>query len=190
MAVPKEVNFDQSEKDLSRLNKIIAASYGVQGLAEFGAGLSQAAALRAQGRYQASMMLLNAELARMQAEDALERGEQTAENYGRQAAQVKGAQRTAFAASGVDVNSGSAAQIQEETAEQAVTDLMTIRSNAWRESWGFKMQEIESKGQAEMAKIGASQKSTQTILTGLVGLGKGMSNMGYTFANKKSNPWG
>ena len=51
------------------------------------------------------------------------------------------AQRTGFAAGNVDVNSGTAAQLQRNTQTQGGIDLMTLRANAAREAWGYQVQQ-------------------------------------------------
>ena len=51
------------------------------------------------------------------------------------------AQRTGYAASGVDINSGTAAQVQRNTQAQGDMDLMTLRANAAREAWGYQVQQ-------------------------------------------------
>lgn len=55
-------------------------------------------------------------------------------------AQMVAAQRLGFANSGVDINSGTPAQLQANTMDAAARDVMTLRANAAREAWGFKVQ--------------------------------------------------
>jgi hypothetical protein len=50
-------------------------------------------------------------------------------------------QRTGFAAGNVDINSGTAAQLQRNTQAQGNMDLMTLRANAAREAWGYQVQQ-------------------------------------------------
>lgn len=72
------------------------------------------------------------------ADDALERGEETADRYRMDLAQLLGAQRASAAASGVDVDFGSAAAIRSETERFGKIDMAQIRENAMREAMGLR----------------------------------------------------
>lgn len=54
------------------------------------------------------------------------------------------------AGSGVDVNSGSATDVQASQAELGQLDAMTIRSNATKEAYGYQVQEVNDKAQANL----------------------------------------
>jgi hypothetical protein len=70
----------------------------------------------------------------MLAEDALKRGAQAEEAQRRKAAALAGRQRAVLAASNIDIGSGSALQIQTDTAQLSELDAQVIRDNSRREA--------------------------------------------------------
>jgi hypothetical protein len=62
---------------------------------------------------------------------------------------VIGTQRAEFAAQGVDVGSGSAVDVQKDTAYQGEIDALTLRTNAAREAWGYT---VEAQGETLQAQ--------------------------------------
>ena len=82
----------------------------------------------------------NAAYSEAQAVDATQRGNMTALDISRKAEQVKGAQRASFASHGVDVSSGSPLDILAETDRTAAIDESTVKTNAAREAYGFRVQ--------------------------------------------------
>lgn len=114
-------------------------------------GYKQASAMRDQGDYERSTYWFNAGVADQQAQDAFDLGEQARGKFLRSAAKLQGKQRVALGTSGVALNSGSAKKIQEDTDAAIASDANTIRSNAWRQAWGFKTQAFDLRQRAEMA---------------------------------------
>lgn len=98
--------------------------------------------------FQADMNNLNSQLAERQAQNALLQGErqigQTSMKYG----QLKGSQRAAMAANGVDLGTGSAAEVQASTDIAKEIDMNTIAANAARSAWGFRTQSVNYNNQA------------------------------------------
>lgn len=160
---------------------LVAAGYGTQGLASIGGAYSQYKALNAQGNYQKNQYDFNSKVAEMQAEDALQRGEQAVAISRKQIGATVGSQRTASAAQGVDVNSGSAVETQADTKYVGAMNAIMIRNNAWREAWGYKNQALGATFAGEFAKMSASNQAANTLLTGglnAVGfLGRGAANL-------------
>lgn len=75
-----------------------------------------------------------------QATDAIQRGKESELIFRQKLKQTIGSQRASFAAQGVDVGSGSPADVQADTARQGELDAITIRTNAAREAWGYSTQ--------------------------------------------------
>lgn len=135
------------------------------GLSLGGAALGAAGTLAA-GDYNKEIADYNAKVAELQAADALDRG---AEAEGRHRVNVRGligAQRAALAAQGVDVASGSALEVQLDTAGRGEVDALRIRSNAAREAWGYEVQATDSRMRGELAQMEAKSRATSTILGG------------------------
>lgn len=126
----------------------------------------QAAGLEASAAYSERMAGVNERLSNMQAEDAEKRGEVEAGNVLKRANQIKGSQRAGFAAQGIAVDSGSAQDVQTETAEMGALDALTVRNNAAREAWGYKMQGLQGRASAEMDAMGKRNTAGATLLTG------------------------
>lgn len=89
----------------------------------------------------------NAQVAELQAQDALDRGKQDEQAYRQQLQGVMGTQRTDFAGQNVDVESQSALDVRADTAYLGELDAQQIRTNAQRESWGYKVQATQSRMQ-------------------------------------------
>ena len=89
---------------------------------------------------QADALSTNALIAERAAASAVEQGQAEAANASTRGAQVIGAQRATLAANGVDVNSGSAADLQASTQYVTNRDVNTITANAARAAMGYSQQ--------------------------------------------------
>lgn len=127
-------------------------------------GVSQSRAINAMGDYQKSIFDTNARFSELRAEDAIKRGDKEAQNVQKQAKRLIGSQRATLAAQGIELDEGTALQIQEDTAELGAADAMTVRNNAWREAWGFRAQALDFRSQGKMAKLGARNRAASTLL--------------------------
>lgn len=117
----------------------------------------------------------NYKLEGLQASDALNRGLLDEFNLRRDASQAQGQQRAQLASSGVDVNSGSAAYLQEDTVVKTDLESLAIQQNAQRENFGFQVQQydtlrkigldaMEAKSTADVANANiAGIKSTSAV---------------------------
>lgn len=90
-------------------------------------------------RYKAAMGERNAALDRAAARDALKRGEIENRRQQQRTAQRLGAQRAGLAASGLDVDFGSAGELQDDTRRMGWEDSQTVRENAMREARGYEI---------------------------------------------------
>lgn len=143
---------------------IIGAALGVGGTL-MGA-YANARALEAQGYAQRQAFEMNAKFAEFNAKQALERGDEAAKAYKDHVNKTIGTQRASYAAQGVDVNSGSAMEVQKQTAELGAQDVLTIKNNAWREAWGMRVEAGNSRIQAQYAESTANATARATLLTG------------------------
>lgn len=117
----------------------------------------------------------NADVAELQAADALERGEIEANRYRQSVRALVGGQRAAYAAQGVDVNSGSPLEVQEDTRAIGELDALQLVNNAKREAWGFKVEAYDSRMRAFYARregvMLAKAGTTAALSAGLQGAG-------------------
>jgi flavin-binding protein dodecin len=99
------------------------------------------------------------------ARDAIARGEETVHHVASDARLLTGSQRAALAASGVAIDSGSAADVIANDQRRAVLDEQQARVNASREAFGFTEQ-------ARLARMGGrnqAQAYTNQMYSTLIG---------------------
>lgn len=130
-------------------------------------GMMGAQNARQQGAFQEAMAEQNAAYKEAAAQDAERRGAVDADRYRRQVGQLIGSQRTGFAANGIDVNSGTAAEIQDDTAAFGEFDALTIANNAAREAWGYRVGAQNDLMNGRMAQSNARSAATGSILGGV-----------------------
>jgi hypothetical protein len=132
---------------------------------------------------QAELFDYNAAIADLQAKDALARGMEEESRFRRGVQGMIGGQRAAIAASNVDVSYGSAVDVQADTAMLGELDALTIRTNAAREAWGFKVAAVDYQKRAEitrregvqLAAAGREQQKAMFIGAGATIIGGGAS---------------
>lgn len=143
---------------------VVAAIIGAVGSAAggIGAGMAEDTA----SRYEQQQYDQNSQMAEMQAQDALERGDKEAANVRRRAALMQGSQRASMAAQGLSLADGTAADILTETAEMGVEDAMTVKNNAYREAWGLRREALNLRVKGKMRRHAGRFSSNMTYLTG------------------------
>ncbi len=108
----------------------------------------------------------NADSLHAQAVDATARGRETEGRFRTEVKGMIGTQKAGYAGQGVEVGSGSALDVQKDTAYQGELDALTLRTNAAREAWGY---DVAAKGQRKGAeatrKLGGIQ-AANTRTTG------------------------
>lgn len=132
--------------------------------------------VKGQADLQRSALDFNRRQTLAQAEDVKKRGELAEARHRLATARLIGTQQAAAAAAGVNVASGSAGAIQEETAAMGSLDALMIRQNARRAAYGLEQQAIEYGSQKKLVGIAAKNATRSTFLTG--GL-SALRNVGY-----------
>lgn len=132
-----------------------------------GGSLLQAQSTKQSGEYQSDLLKDNAAYKKKAADETIFAGDTSADWQRQRTKQAIGTQRTAFAGNGIDVNSGSAAQLQDETAMLGELDALTIQNNAAREAFGYRVQSAQDISNAKQVKRNASASATGSILGGL-----------------------
>lgn len=122
-------------------------------------------ALNSQIKYQRQIFEMNQKIADLQIQDAYRRGETEMFNYARKASGVLGETRTAFAGQGVNVHKGSAQNVYESNAEQAMRDMLTIKSNTIREAYGIKSESLNLSSQSLMRTAETQGQKSLTLAT-------------------------
>ena len=119
-----------------------------------------------QGQVQSDIADANARLQRFAAKDALARGAVEEQRIRERASIFAGRQRAILAASGVQLDTGSALDILEDTARTAELDALTRRANAEREAFGLSTQAGISETQSDAFRTGSYFQAGSTILGG------------------------
>lgn len=173
---------------------LTAGAAGVQAVGQVKAGNAARRAGEAGQRAADSSAELsdyNASVADLQAADALERGHEDESRFRSQVRGIIGAQRAGIAASGTDVNYGSALDVQADAAFLGELDALQIRTNASREAWGYKVQshdfrrraQIQRQEGVQLAEGGrAAQTSSRFAAAGsIIGTGASLLEARYGF---------
>jgi hypothetical protein len=135
--------------------------------------IQQANAQAAAADYNAKVAEMNAKLSERRAQDAIERGAAEEQRKRMEVARIKGQQKVAMAANGVDLSFGSPLDTIVDTAVLGELDALTIRSNAYRESYDRQVDAANQRAgatlnrmEAKAAKTGGYLAAAGTILGG------------------------
>lgn len=145
---------------------LLVGSTLASGVAKAGGAMAQASALRSQGTVQAGLFDTNSKLAALQADDAERRGNTQAMESMRKTDEIVGAQKSGYAAQGVAVNSGSAADTIGDTKAMGALDMITIKNNAYREAMGYRIQASDYTFRGKMTQAADDNEANNTLLTG------------------------
>ena len=140
-------------------------AYGVAAVLAVAGGVQTARAQRAAGEAQAQADEANARIGQQQAEQARQIGNMEEERQMRRVRAAVATQRATQAANGLDVNSGTALDLQAETAGFGTADALNLRSNAIRQAWGFEVGAVNDINSASAARAAGSNAATGTMLT-------------------------
>lgn len=136
-----------------------------------GAAFNSARAQREGFEAQAQVARNNAQLQDWQAQDAIRRGQDAEQQQRLKVAGLKGSQRAALAANGFDLTEGSAVNLLTDTDLIGERDALTIRDNAVREAWGYRVQsanlQADAQGLASRGRaVNPIMAAGTTLLTG------------------------
>lgn len=166
---------------------IAAAAVAAGGQVMSGIGTAQ------QYRYQASVDKQNAAIAQGQAQDSIANTNLEAQRRYREVSQMKGAQQAAQAANGVDINFGSAVDVQRDTAMIGAEDVAQIYKGGNERTKGFEINAFNYKSSAAANKAkakGAMIKMAFDVAGTALGAASQVSGMksGGNFGGGSSTP--
>lgn len=118
-------------------------------------GFYAAKSTKRQLQFEAAMADINARISELGAQQELLNGQQQVGALTLQAGQLKGRQRAAMAANGIDLGEGNAAELQASTDILKAIDANTIEANAVRSAWGLRTQGANFQSEA-LAKRGTA----------------------------------
>lgn len=114
----------------------------------------------------------NQEIAEIYARDAISRAEDDIRAVRIRERLNIGQQRSSFASQGVDVSTGSAAEVQKQTAQFSAEDEINIRMNAEFEAMGIQSKAINIASQASFNAISAQNRGNQQLVGGFMDAGR------------------
>ena len=125
--------------------------------------------------YDQEVAARNAKIFRIQAQQALARGEADAARIGRDFAQLVGRQRATFAATGFDVGAGDPVRITEATLEISQEEQEVARYNAQLDAWAATEAAV---GAVQAGKLAKFQGQVSKISGIAGGVTSGFINVG------------
>lgn len=150
--------------DPTLLGTIGLASSGASGALGIFGSLFGGSAKADAYKYQSSMAMYNAAIAKQNEKYSLDVGEQQAEKQGIAGAAQAGQIKAAQAASGLDVGGGSAKAVQESQHLVSQMDLNQIREKAAKTAYDFSVQAVNYENQAKGYNKAASNARTESVL--------------------------
>lgn len=115
--------------------------------------------------YNAQVSTNNAKIAKQNASYAAQEGEQREAMQQQKTRAEVAAIKANQAASGVDVNSGSALDVRSSAAETGQLNAITLKSNAIRQAYGFQTEATNDMAQASLDK----SEAKSDMLGGIIG---------------------
>jgi hypothetical protein len=135
-------------------------------------------AARAAGAAEERLLDFNAQVSERQATDAIARGAEAKARLRGDLRRQAGSTRAALAASGVDLDAGSALDVQADSEAAGALDLLTVEMNARREAYGYRVQAMDARLRRQAVRAGAQgqaaaygSQAVSTLLTGAAQIG-------------------
>lgn len=147
------------------------------GLAVAG-GLFSASSAISQGNSAAKTAGRQAGYLNQQANQTLQQGAFQSDQALLQGQQAVGAERAGYAAGGIDVNSGTAQQVQDSSKQVSELDALTIKNNASLQAWGYQTQAAETIRAGKAAQKSARNQAIGALIGGATGAGKSLLTSG------------
>ena len=147
------------------------------------AGQAQAADAKYQGQIAAN----NATIAQQNAQRASAAGQAQATATSLKSAATMGRIRAAEAASGVDVNTGSASDVQESQREVGQLDTLTAENNALLNAYGYKVAATSDTAQSTIDSATATQATTGADIGAAGTLLGNASSLGFKWQGLQNN---
>lgn len=173
-------NFGGPSSSSDTANYVMAAGMFVQMFSTIVSAFAQRDAIEAQAEYKKQQLEFDAQVSDLQAETAIQDAERTAQKIETAGNQAVSDTRASAGAQGIEVNAGSAKDVQVSQKALSMYDAFTARNNGARQAFGYNVQSINDRGAASFAQSQASNLGNSTLLTGgLNALGQGAEGFYY-----------
>ena len=146
----------------------LPAAYAAFAVLNAAGAASDAAQNRRTYSAQARMAEQQAKQLGYQADEAISTGAQQLAGFGQKVADQRGQLRVGLAASGVELSSGSPAQIQSDLTKFSREDMARIEHQATLSAWGYRSQAQQALGQA--AQLRKAVKASRPLVSAGVSL--------------------
>jgi len=141
--------------------------------------------------YQASVARLNAQIAHQNAAYELALGESQAQQQGMKTRGVISQTRAMQGASGLDVNTGTSAEVRKSELQLGQFDQAVIRNNAARRAYGQEVIGFQEEAQARLYESAASTSRTAGLLGGFTSILGGVGSFSSKWMQGKAlGLWG
>lgn len=131
--------------------------------------------------YQSQVAADNAELAQQYADNALATGDAAEQETRRATAALMGQQRAGYGASGVLVDSGSAANVTADTAMLGELDAQTVKNDAQWTAYGYLVQGVNYENSSALYASSAANAETAGYTSMATSLLSGASSVAGTW---------
>jgi hypothetical protein len=148
-------------------------------LASAGGALYSGIATSQAASYRATVARNNAAMANANATRAIAAGQQQAQDKSLQNAAALGALTTGLAANGVDVNSGSALDLQASQRAKGQLDASTTLHNSQVQAYGYRTNAVSDEAESQLDQMTATNAS----------IGAGLATFGSLLGNNKFTSW-
>lgn len=160
----------------------IASAVAATAASAYGA-IQTGDAERKNANYQAAIARQNAIVANQNAEYATQAGAAQATDQGIQNRQQLGAVRAGLAAHGVNVDTGSAANVEQSQRETGETSSLQTTANAALQAYGYKTQATSQTEQANLAGMQATNAGQAGVTSAAGSLVSGASSLASKWSN-------
>lgn len=154
----------------------MAATAAGAGISAYGASKS-GQAQAGMYQYQAGVAQLNSQIALQNRDLALATGQTEAQRYGMAAAQRLGSIKAGGGASGIDVGSGSKADVTQSQQYVTGIDQATLYNNAARKAYGYEVESVMGTAQAGMYGQASSDAADAGNIKALASLVSGAGSV-------------
>jgi hypothetical protein len=159
------------------------AGSAITGIGSFFSAMSARRTLASQ----AAIDDINAQQYERAAQSALAAGNSQIGQITQRAGAIKSAQRTGFAANGIDLSQGSAAEVQASTDVMKEVDRNTAQINALSQAFGYRTQSVNLQNDATMKRAQMQGISpVGTMATTLLGSASKVSESWYAWDKAKN----
>jgi hypothetical protein len=150
------------------------AGTAISAYGAYSAGQAQSA----NAKYQAQVAKNNQTIANQNADYATQAGQEQATEASQKARAQGASLKAAQAANGLDINTGSAVDVQESQRETGTLNTATVLNNAMLRAYGYRTQGVNYGAQATLDTTEAGQASTAGDLSALGTLAGGAKSSG------------